>query len=138
MTALQTNLASIASVIAVIEKAQSGQLTEGTETSALVFITNIVLVLTKAMMGLSFTETATTVISVTKVSTFSTAQSALLVELGKTDLSLSQQRIMMIPFLPSGRPHQLHRHGVWRGQRGHGLLGEQLRPGGDGHQCRPL
>ena len=83
MTALQANMASIASVITVIEAVQAGDLTEGTETSASVFINNIVLVLTNSVMGLSFTEAATAVSSVTKVSTLSTAQSTLLVELGK-------------------------------------------------------
>ena len=96
MTALQTNLATISAVITVIEKAQAGNLTEGTEVTASAFISNIVLILTNAMMGLSFTETATTVISVTKVSTFSTAQSALLVELGMFVLSLFPQRIIII------------------------------------------
>ena len=102
MTALQTNLATISSVITVIEKAQAGQLTEGTEVTASAFISSIVLILTNAMMGLSFTESASTLTSVTKVSTFSTAQSALLVELGKFVLSLSPQRniIIMMTFLP--------------------------------------
>ena len=88
MTALQTNLASIAAVIAVIETVQSGQLTGGTETSASVFISNILLVLTSSVMGLSFTETAATVSSLTGVSVLSPAQSSLLVELGKIVLTV--------------------------------------------------
>ena len=130
MTALQTNMASVSSVITVIEAAQAGTLTEGTETSALVFITNIVLVLTNALMGLSFTETASTVVSVTKVSTLSTAQSALLVEIGKIELQLERENKQLIPFPPSGRPHCLHRDGSRCCERGHGLSGEQRRAGG--------
>ena len=83
MTALQTSMASISSVITIIEKVQEGKLTEGTETSASVFISNIVLILTNSMMGLSITETVTTVTSITKVSTLTTAQTSLVVEIGR-------------------------------------------------------
>ena len=44
-------MASISSVITIIKKVQEGKLTEGTETSASVFISNIVLILTNSMMG---------------------------------------------------------------------------------------
>ena len=92
MTALQSSIASIGSVITIIEKVQAGELTEGTETSASVFLTNIVLILTNSMMGLSVSETVTTVTSVTKVSTLTTAQTSLLVELGKITINISRQR----------------------------------------------
>ena len=88
--ALQSSMASIASVLTIIEQVQAGELTEGTETSASVFINNIVLILTNSVMGLSVSETVTLVTSVTMVSTLTSAQSSLLVELGKITFSFSQ------------------------------------------------
>ena len=96
---MQTSIASIGSVITIIEKVQAGELTEGTETSASVFITNIVLILTNSMMGLSVSETVTVVTSVTKVSTLTTAQTSLLVEIGKNPQLFWPERI--ITLLPS-------------------------------------
>ena len=80
-------MASIASVISIIEQVQAGELTEGTETEASAFINNIILILTNSVMSLSITETVAVVTSVTKVSTLTSAQSSLLVELGKITLA---------------------------------------------------
>ena len=92
-------MASIASVISIIEQVQAGELTEGTETEASAFINNIILILTNSVMSLSITETVTVVTSVTKVSAFTSAQSSLLVELGKIILSFSHQNNYQIALL---------------------------------------
>jgi len=86
VTALKATLSSITSVITIIEKVQKGELTEGTETSASVFLSNIVLILTNSLMGIfgtSFDVAVTTITSVTKVSfaTMTTAQTTLLIEI---------------------------------------------------------
>ena len=91
-------MASIASVISIIEQVQAGELTEGTETSASVFINNIILILTNSVMSLSITETVTVVTSVTKVSTLTSVQSSLLVELGKITLVFLIRIIIRLVF----------------------------------------
>ena len=70
-------------------------MTEGTETSASVFINNILLILTNSVMGLSVSETVTLVTSVTKVSTLTSAQTSLLRELGKIILFALIGRVFM-------------------------------------------
>ena len=87
VAALKSTISSITSVVSVIEKVQNGELTSGTETSASVFISNIILILTNSLMGVfgtSFQETVTTITSVTFVSfsSMTTAQTTLLVEIG--------------------------------------------------------
>ena len=60
---------------------------QGTETSASVFISNILLILSNSVVGLSVGDLVITVTSVTSVSTLTSAQTSLLVELGKITLS---------------------------------------------------
>ena len=86
MSALKVTMSSITSVVAVIEKVLDGELTTGTATSASVFISDVITVLTSALMGVSIEGSVSSVTSVTNiaVSTLSEDQETLLTEIGNT------------------------------------------------------
>ena len=86
LSALKATMSSITSVVAVIEKVREGELTTGTATSASVFISDVITVLTSALMGVSIEGSVSSVTSVTNiaVSTLSEDQKTLLTEIGNT------------------------------------------------------